>query len=254
MIFPRLLPLFGTLCLIGVMLPALGADMEPTLGMSFPLEQVEDRVLTSKNVLINKSTILPRGTWMRICFMPPEENSSDVRQKDKKNALENTFSRKPIKVTHTDPLDSAFQQAFRDRAFASTWSEINLFRGFMHKVNPSRYYVTYQRSEEQANYAPLFFPEGLFLASDEQGIEILSVDSSSRAAQAGFQAGQRLVSLEGLALGNDLATFLSHYFTIAEKNSLSGEALKFELLEAGSSTAVKKEIQIPRSLRSDPFG
>ncbi len=229
--------------------------MEPSLGSIFPMTQSGESVITTRSVLLNKQTILPQGTILRCCFQMPEKNSADLKKKEKKNSIENTFSRKPIKVNNKDEDYDPYAEAVKDRAFKTTWSNPDLFRGYFYKVAPTSYYLVYQVSEaDEAAFAQFFFPEGLFLASDGETIEVLSVQAGSRGAESGFLAGDQIHWLDDVEFKGDLKLFLSHYLSLSKKNKLSGESLNFQVSIKDSSEKVVRKIDLPLSIHSDPFG
>lgn len=229
--------------------------MTPSVGETFPLILQEESVLSSKRVLLNKQTVLPAGTLLRCCFQMPEKNSADLKRKQKKNSIENTFSRKPIKVTSKNEDFDPYREAVKDRAFKTIWKQPDLFRGYFYKVDASRYYLVYQLpGAETPAFAQFFFPEGLFLCAAEGQIEVLSVQVGSRAEAAGFSAGDRVHSLEDIELNGDLKLFLSHYHRILKKNKLSGKGLNFQVSPLDGTEVVTREIKLPLSISSDPFG
>jgi len=218
--------------------------------------QVEgESVITSYQVLLNKTVVLPQGTLLRCCFQMPEENSADVKKKEKKNSLENTFSRKPIKVSSKDENFNPYREAVKDRAFKTVWTNPDLFRGYFYKVQPDRYYVVYQTpGSDSPSFAQFFFPEGMFLVSDGNTIHVLSVEVDSRATKAGFQPGDRIHSLEGLEFEGDLKRFLNHYLNVVKQNKVKGKNLVFNVSAKDSSERIAREIKLPMSINSDPFG
>ncbi|MEM6885832.1 MAG: hypothetical protein AAF571_12435 [Verrucomicrobiota bacterium] len=239
----------------GFPLSALATDMEPSLGSIFPLALKDESVKTANHILLNKTVILPEGTTLRCCFQMPEENSADVKKKEKKNNLENTFSRKPIKVSSKDENFNPYREAVKERAFQTVWTNPDLFRGYFHKVQAERYYLVYQLpGSDAATFAQFFFPEGLFLASDGEYIRVLSVQIDSRGAQAGFLPGDRIHALEDLELKGDLKLFINHYLSTVKKNKLKGVGLSFQVSPKESDDKINREVKLPLSLHSDPFG
>ncbi|MEM1158958.1 MAG: hypothetical protein AAF649_00610 [Verrucomicrobiota bacterium] len=252
-IYTRLL--FTWLCCGICTAPVMAVEMEPSLGAIFPMEVEGESVVTSYQVLLNKTVVLPEGTLLRCCFQMPEEDSADVKKKEKKNSIENTFSRKPIKVTSKDENFNPYREAVKERAFQTVWTNPDLFRGYFYKVQPDRYYVVYQTpGSDSPSFAQFFFPEGLFLVSDGDSIQVLSTEVDSRAARAGFQPGDTIHALEALELEGDLKRFLAHYLTVLQQNKLKGKNLEFSVSPPGSEERIRREIKLPLSIHSDPFG
>jgi len=245
------IPVFGlwlAMC-CAIPTPIQGKDMEPSLGAIFPMEALGESVTTSYHVLLNKTVILPKDTILRCCFQMPEDNSADVRKKEKKNTLENTFSRKPIKVTNKDENYNPYREAVKDRAFQTVWSDPDLFRGYFYKVQSDRYFLVYHvPGADNPTFAQFFFPEGLFLVSDGEHVQVLSVQIESRGAAAGFKAGDRIHALEGLELKGDL-----NYLSVVKKNKLQSAGLEFSVIPKGSEEPTVREIKLPLSIHSDPF-
>lgn len=231
-------------------------EMEPSLGAVFPMTVEGDSIITTKSVLLNKTVVLPQGTILRCCFQMPEKDSADLKKKQKKNSIEQTFSRKPIKVSNKQEDYDPYREAIKDRAFQTVWNNPDLFRGYFYKVDPARYYLVYQLPGSPVPaFAQFFFPEGLFLVSDGTHIEVLSIEPASRSDAAGFQVGDRIHVLEGLELKGDLKRFLSHYLTSLKQNKLKGQPLQFSVSPAESTEKrVIREIRLPLSIHADPFG
>ncbi|MEM6821552.1 MAG: hypothetical protein AAF558_06395 [Verrucomicrobiota bacterium] len=228
--------------------------LEPSLGVAFPIKTQGQTVLVERSILLNKERILPAGTLLRVCFQPPEQNDKDVRRKETRNNLENTFSRKPIKVSSRDQEYNAYYEALKDRAFATVWTDPNLFRGYFHKIDYDRYFLVYQEpGEEEPKFAKFFFPEGLFLSSNEGIIEVLAIKTGSRAMQAGFKAGDKIYSFEGTALEGNLKTFITSYIKAQQTNPLTGKPLRFMVSTTENPEPHERNIRLPLSINSDPF-
>ena len=65
--------------------------MEPALGLAFPLEVKNDRVVLSKDLLLAPDKILPAGTVLRTIFRPV--TLTEGEKKTRRGVDEDSFSR-----------------------------------------------------------------------------------------------------------------------------------------------------------------
>lgn len=234
---------------------SLFAALEPSLGVAFPLAQENESVILQKSIALNKTEVLPAGTILRTCFQPPPPDGKEVRRKESKERLESTFSRKPIDVSSLENQTTAYKEAVKSMAFSTVWTNPDLFRGYFHKVAHDQYYVVYQKpGATDPGFSRFFFPEGLFLASGENGIEVLAVEQDSRAREAGFSAGDQILAFNGIETGSDLQGFLARYVQTTQSGPGGNRFLKFKVTREDLSEPVERTISLPMSIHADPFG
>jgi len=233
----------------------LPAALEPSLGVAIPLAQEGESVVLQKSIALNKTEVLPAGTVLRTCFQPPPPDGKEVRRKESKERLESTFSRKPIDVSSLENQTSAYKEAVKSMAFSTVWTNPDLFRGYFHKVAHDRYYLVYQKpGATDPGFSRFFFPEGLFLASGDDDIEVLAVEKGSRSQEAGFSPGDRILTFNGNDTGNDLQGFLGQYVRATKSGPGSDRFLKFKVTREGLNEPIERTIALPMSIHADPFG
>jgi len=214
----------------------------------------EGEVRVTRDILLNPGRILPAGTRLRTCFEPPAVDSAEVRRKETRQNLEQTFSRKPITVSSQDVETNAYREAVKEKAFNVIWENPDLFRGFFHKVPYDRYYLVYQLNPQAAPEFDQFqFPDGLFFAAGEETVDVLAVETKSRAEAAGFRAGDRIHLIDGQAFRPDLKTFMGLYLELSERQKQDSRPLTFEVSREDQPERFQRVLRLPLSLQADPF-
>jgi hypothetical protein len=245
------------LLLAGCSLPILplAAALEPSLGIAVPLTQEGESVVLAQDIILNKTETLPAGTVLRTCFQPPPPDDKAVRKKESRERLERTFSRKPIDVSSKDNEMTAYKAVLKELAFSTVWTDPDFFRGYFHKITHDRYYLVYQRpGATQPGFSQFFFPEGLFLAAGDGCIEVLAVETGSRAEEAGFLAGDQIHAFNGIETGSDLQSFLPRYVEDAKSRPGGNRFLTFSVTTPENPEPFARKIPLPMSINADPFG
>ena len=99
--------------------------MEPPLGLSFPLEIKNDRVVLSQDILLTTTKILPAGTILRTIFRPVTLTEGEL--KSKRGVNEDSYSRVAPKVT-TKGLMTETERKIMERAYQTVWTDPIEFR------------------------------------------------------------------------------------------------------------------------------
>ena len=89
--------------------------MDPPLGLSFPLESKNDRVIVSQDILIAADKVLPAGTILRTVFRPATIAAGE--QKNRRGMDEDAYSREIPKVS-TKGLLSETERKMLQRAYS----------------------------------------------------------------------------------------------------------------------------------------
>lgn len=122
---------------IGLLAQGLATEwdpkMEPALGLSFPLEVKNDRVVLSKDLLLAPDKILPAGTVLRTIFRPV--TLTEGEKKTRRGVDEDSFSRVAPKVT-TKGLMTETERKVMDRAYQTIWTNPIDFRRTLELSTP----------------------------------------------------------------------------------------------------------------------
>ncbi|NJL19049.1 MAG: hypothetical protein HC901_01720 [Bdellovibrionaceae bacterium] len=163
---------------------------QPSLGVAIPLVLNNSTVLLANDFLLNKNTLLPAGTQLISCFEPPKPKDADVDMKGKKATLENTFSRKPSKISSLSEEErqqnNAMMRAAAERAFGETWTDATRFQVYFHQLPPERYWVAFLRpNQPKPEIGQIEHWDGMYLGAQDHAVVVLSVEPDSRASRAG---------------------------------------------------------------------
>ncbi len=232
------------------------SELQPSLGIAFPLDIANGKVICGEDVLLNRSTYLPEGTILLTAFIPPKPDDKDVKRKNAKVDLEKTYSRKKPDVTNSD--DNAMERAMlsvaRERALRIQWDDPDIFRGWFHKQPADDYYLVYQMdSESEPRYAQVEFLDGMFLVAREGRATIAGILPGSRAAEGGLKAGDQIVSLNGMPFNQHLREFFKFYLLLERQLGKEGKALNIRVVDSGSGEERQVTLAAPYSLHTNPF-
>lgn len=231
-------------------------ELEPSLGVAFPLDLADGKVICGEDILLNRNTYLPKGTILLTAFIPPKPDDKDVKRRNAKVDLEKTYSRKKPDVTNSqdNDLERAMLSVARERALRIVWDDPDIFRGWMHKQPHEQYYLVYQmEADSEPRYAKVEFLDGMFLVAREGKATIAGVVPGSRAAEAGLKAGDQVVSLNGKAFDQHLREFFKVYLLLERQLGQEGQPMKMGVLDAESGEQREITLAAPYSLHTNPF-
>lgn len=222
---------------IGILSQALATEwdpkMEPALGLSFPLEVKNDRVVLSQDLLLTSDKILPAGTVLRTIFRPV--TLTEGEKKTRRGVDEDSFSRVAPKVT-TKGLMTETERKIMDRAYGTVWTNPIDFRRTLELTTPENLRIVL---ESPAGTPPPVeipnFPEGLCLVGNPTP-QVLSVLKDSPGAKAGFRGGDAILEIAGQPAGADLTEFASRYRTTRANASKQRLDLRFKVRRTSGQT------------------
>lgn len=188
--------------------------MEPALGLSFPLEVKNDRVVLSKDLLLAPDKILPAGTVLRTIFRPV--TLAEGEKKSRRGVDEDSFSRVAPKVT-TKGLMTETERKVMDRAYGTVWTNPIDFRRTLELSTPDnlRFVLEPAPGTSPPPVEIPNFPEGLCLIGNPTP-QILSVLKESPGAKAGFRGGDTILEIAGQPAGENLSDFITRYLAARE--------------------------------------
>jgi hypothetical protein len=218
--------------------------MEPPLGLSFPLEVKNDRVVLSQDILLTPTLILPAGTVLRTIFRPVTLTEGEL--KSKRGVNEDSYSRVAPKVT-TKGLMTETERKIMERAYQTVWIDPIEFRRALEIAIPGNLRIVLEPPTGQGT-PPLEipdFPDGLCLVGHPTP-QVLSVLKDSRADIAGFRGGDTLLEIAGQPAGEDLKEFAARYLTARENAAKKREPLRFKVRRS-TGEAESLALRIPPS-------
>jgi hypothetical protein len=233
----------------------LQSPFEPSLGLAVPLKQGGEQVLVSQKFLLNNNAIIQPGDQIRVIFPRPEVTDKDVRMKNSKKNIENTFSRQPGKVgNHEDEYtQSAIYRAALDRATKTVWKDELWFRGYLDRMDLTNNILVFQHPGSDQLTVDLFsFPQDLFLGENGGKITVLAVRKESQSAKLGISAGATLTAMNGKPLA-DLEDFRSRYFQEKQTLEEQNQPMTMTFILKGENTPKDITFKLPTSLNSNPL-
>jgi C-terminal processing protease CtpA/Prc len=258
----------GVLLFVGMLILGAGApdkarsqnfepNTEPSLGLAFPLEQKDGSVRIPIPIMISLDCVVPAGSVARTLWQMPQPDDREVRKANKRKDLEQSYSRKPIKVQNQDKddLHAAQVKVAQERALGTVWTEAIKFQAVLHRLRMEDYFFTYQDSQTGAMESRSFqFPDGLFLGDKGGAIEVLAVQHDSRAQKVGMKAGMRIVSVNGKETSG-MAVFQKILTEASVDRDKTGNPVLFKVVGKDGGEPIEIGIRPPPSFNRpfDPF-
>ena len=220
----------GALLLGPASIPAGEWDpkMDPPLGLSFPLESKNERVVVSQDVLIAADKILPAGTVLRTVFRPA--TIAEGEDKNRRGIDENAFSRDIPKVT-TKGLMTETERKMLQRAYETVWTDPIEFRRGFETAAPANLRIVLEPPPgvSPPPVEPIDFPDGLCIVAGEDALRVLTVLKGSRGEKSAFRGGDVLLEMAGQPIGTSLTEFAERYRQEREAAAKKREPLRFKI-------------------------
>jgi len=232
-------------------------ELDPSLGLAFPLAVDGDYVVCGEDVILNKEVVLKKGTILHVAFEPPTLEDVDVKRANAKVDLEKTFPRKIIKVDQSEMTyqQRALMSVMNKRAFKVKWKDPNQFRGWFHKKYAEQFFLVYQTDlDSDPVFAGLEYLDGLFLTAPDGKITVAGLIPDSRPAQCGIKAGEQIVSIAGKPFDKPVSEFYVTYLATKKGFAELGESMPMEVYNPETNETRTVQIQMPYSLSTNPFG
>ena len=227
----------GALLLGPASIPAGEWDpkMDPPLGLSFPLESKNERVVVSQDVLIAADKILPAGTVLRTVFRPA--TIAEGEDKNRRGIDENAFSRDIPKVT-TKGLMTETERKMLQRAYETVWTDPIEFRRGFETAAPANLRIVL---EPPPGVTPppvesIDFPDGLCIVAGPDSLRVLTVLKGGRGEKSAFRGGDLLLEMAGQPVGASLTEFAERYRKEREAAAKKREPLRFKIRRTSGET------------------
>ena len=242
--------LLSTLLLGAAYSPAGEWDpkMDPPLGLSFPLESKNDRVVVSQDVLIAADKVLPAGTVLRTVFRPA--TIAEGEDKNRRGIDENAFSRDIPKVT-TKGLMTETERKMLQRAYETVWTDPIEFRRGFETAAPANLRIVLEPPPGVSSppVEPLDFPDGLCIVAGDDALRVLTVLKGGRGEKSAFRGGDVLLEIAGQPVGTSLAEFAERYRKEREAAAKKREPLRFKIRRTSGETELLS-LRIPPAWNS----
>jgi hypothetical protein len=228
--------------------------MTPELALAIPLQMKgKHDVMVKFPILINPSTVVRPGMILRVLYQPPVQGDSENLVLAHKGNMENTYARA------TSSEDSSQAKLPPEIAHAlegyrrTVWEVPINFQLALAQLPTESLHLIYSTSGSDADLDDerLIFFDGLFLGSPSGGTSVLAVETGSKADRAGFKAGDRILSVDGAPVPEDLAAF-PPIWAAAKQRAKNNNATSFPFAvrstgETGSHTL---NLAMPPRLKS----
>ncbi|NDC80524.1 MAG: hypothetical protein EB090_04540 [Verrucomicrobia bacterium] len=221
--------------------------MDPPLGLTLPLIITNNRIALGEDILLAPDKVLPSGTVLRTIFRPVTQ--AEGEKKTKKGVDEDSFSREIPKVTKAELMTATERQALH-RAYETVWTNTLDFRRAMESDVPNRLRFVLE-PPPGVSPPPIEipdFPDGL-LVSGKPDPYVLCVLKESRAAKAGFMAGDIPLQIAGQPAGKTVAEFDKAYSLARAEAAKKRDLLRVRVKRASGQTETLA-IRIPPSWNS----
>ena len=242
--------LLGALLFSPLCVPAGEWDpkMDPPLGLSFPLESKNDRVVVSQDILIAADKVLPAGTVLRTVFRPATIQEGE--QKNRRGVDEAAYSREIPKVT-TKGLMTETERKMLQRAYETIWTDPIEFRRGLEAAAPSNLRIVL---EPPPGVTPppielLDFPDGLCIVAGNDALRVLTVLKGGRGEKSSFRGGDILLEMAGKPVGPSLHEFAENYRQEREAAAKKREPLRFKIRRITGETELLS-LRIPPAWNS----
>jgi C-terminal processing protease CtpA/Prc len=227
--------------------------LNPSLGVVFPVQVQEGKLVLRSTMLLNGDDVLPAGTVLHKLFPRPKQDDKDVKSRKFKNYNTDKYAavqRAAIENREVDQDKSAVLKATMDRAGGEPMTDELKFRAMLHRMSIEEYYLAYDLAGQKDRRIGQFeFPEGLFLAEQNSRVLVLAVLPGSEADKLGILPGSWIQGLNGKPLAS-LVEFRDRYYKEKEEKKSRQEALVMKVSHPESGEVKDLEFQLKRSLGS----
>ena len=222
--------------------------MDPPLGLSFPLESKNDRVVVSQDVLIAADKVLPAGTVLRTVFRPA--TIAEGEDKNRRGIDENAFSRDIPKVT-TKGLMTETERKMLQRAYETVWTDPIEFRRGFETAAPANLRIVLEPplGVSPPPVEPLDFPDGLCIVAGDDALRVLTVLKGGRGEKSAFRGGDVILEMAGQPIGTSLNEFAERYRKEREAAAKKREPLRFKIRRTSGETELLS-LRIPPAWNS----
>jgi hypothetical protein len=229
--------------------------MKPEFCFTFPVVQMNKHDVSVKYpVMINPLTELKPGMVLRVIYMPPLQNDGNDLLGAHKGTLEESYSRETANTdAHISSLPPEMQHEI-DKQEHRVWEVPGNFvlaiaqypTDVMHLV----YSATGSDLISKLSDTSFSFFDGMFIGSPHGGVEVLAVEKTSYADQAGVKAGDEIVAVGNVPMHDgDLHAFASAFASV-KSAAQSNETPSFPMTIRNTSGTRTVALNLPPSIKN----
>ncbi|MDE1171945.1 MAG: PDZ domain-containing protein [Verrucomicrobium sp.] len=232
--------------------------LTPDLITAMPWTDSPDGVRVAAPFLVNPNTIVPAGSTIRLFYVRPavELEGQKARpafdygdnRSESVNRMGTGIQPSPAGGDSETKIPRALKKTL-DTAHSTVWPNLASFRSALQSMEGADMRVVYQQPGSKSVSDETFgLLEGLLLSEKDDHVVIQAVRDQSDAAQAGLQAGDRILLLNGQETPT-LAAFLDIYRTVRDSGNLREQKpYLFHILHSGATAPVDISLEPPISL------
>ncbi len=182
--------------------------MTPDLALAIPLLKKGHDVTVKFPILINPATVVRPGMTLRVLYLPPIQNDSEDLALAHKGNMEQSYSRDAPSTDGKSKMPVEIAREI-DRQRKIVWEVPINFQLALAQLPTDNLHLIYSTSgsDRDLDDERISFFDGLFLGSPAGGVSVLAVETGSKADQAGFKPGDRILSVNGTPVPDDPGAF-----------------------------------------------
>ena len=229
--------------------------MRPEFCFTFPVVQMNKHDVSVKYpVMINPLTVLKPGMVLRVIYVPPIQSDSNNLISAHHGTMEESYSRATVNTAEHDAALPPEMQHEIDRQRKIVWEVPNNFvlaiaqypTDVMHLV----YSPTGSDLVSKLSDTSFSFFDGMFIGSPHGGVEVLGVEKTSYAAEAGVKPGDEIVAVGNIPMHDgDLPGFASAFSSV-KAAAHANEASGFPVTIRNASGTHQVTFGLPPSIKS----
>jgi hypothetical protein len=226
--------------------------MEPELALAIPLVLKGHDVMVKYPILINRTAVIRPGMILRVLYIPPEQNDSEDLALAHKGDMEQSFSRSTSSSDSDAPKMSPEMAHFLEGERREVWEVPVNFQLALAQLPTDSLHLIYSTSGDNRNLDDerWNFFEGLFLGSPSGGVSVLAVEIDSKAAKAGFKAGDQILAVGGMNVPS-LESFPNVYAQARQNaKDMNAESFSFMVKSPGESGTHLLNMAMPPTIKS----
>jgi len=229
--------------------------MTPEFCFVFPVVQMNKHDVSVKYpVMINPVTVLKPGMVLRVIYMPPVQTDSNDLAVAHHGTMEESYSRETANTAaHAASLPPEMQHEI-DRQRKRVWEVPNNFVLAIAQYPTDTMHLIFSsngsdRLDTLTDTSFSFF-DGMFVGSPHGGVEVLGIERTSYADQAGVKVGDEIVAVGNIQMNGDLNAFASAFSSVKAAAKENEQATFPMTVRSADGTTHTVALGMPPSIKS----
>ena len=229
--------------------------MTPEFCFTFPLVQMNKHDISVKYpVMINPVTVLKPGMVLRVIYVPPIQSDSNNLISAHHGTMEESYSRATANTAEHEAALPPEMEHEIDRQRKRVWEVPGNFVLAMAQYPTDVMHLVYSPTGSdlvsKLSDTSFSFFDGMFVGSPHGDVEVLGVEKTSYAAEAGIKPGDEIVSVGNIPVRDgDLSAFASAFASI-KSAAHTNEASSFPMTIHNASGTHTVAIGLPPSIKT----